>query len=67
MMSDDEESWWESRDSGSFCRHWDDDVCSKPCVCGHTCFSHPWGSCDVDGCDCEEFKDPEGDGGSDAV
>ena len=46
-------------DSGPFCIHWSDPCdCEEKCAaCGHSCAEHGGGhECNVDGCDCEEFK-----------
>lgn len=41
-MSDDDEEWGE--EAVYF---------EGPCTCDHETGEHGWGSCDVEGCDCE--------------
>jgi hypothetical protein len=49
--------------SGPYCRHWSDPSdCEIKCEnCGHLCGEHGRGGhdpdCDVDGCNCKEWKD----------
>lgn len=52
-------SEWENYESGPYCQHWSDPWnCDELCKCGHYCREHGDGSCNADGCKCEEFEDP---------
>lgn len=48
----------------AFCQHWGDADCGIQCgVCGHECGKHRQrggnnSECSVDGCACEQWKDP---------
>jgi len=58
LGADPEREEW---DSGPFCRHWGEPgECEILCVCGHPCRKH-YGfnpePCDVDGCECKEYRD----------
>lgn len=66
-MADNEDDWTDY-ESGPFCRHYGDpNDCDEVCAtCGHRCTQHRFGDwdtteCTEDGCECEEWKDSDGD------